>query len=137
MIFDVNAYVDVKFGEITKHMDTVVSILYDTFGECEFHAMGISLRSNWDPAMVELAEKLNKYLEIKHEFNVVRINCYLTKAHFVKDQMHLNGLGYRVFMDRCIGHMIGPYYKAVCKSKRGRLENLSKSGIKSLNKKLK
>ena len=30
-IFDVNAYLDITFEEITKHMDEVLNILYDTF----------------------------------------------------------------------------------------------------------
>ena len=137
VLFDPDAFVEVKYNEIIQHIDRVFEIFHTVFDSVEYHAMGIPIRGNWYPHMVALAEKLNRYLERKHEVNVIRINYILKPEHFVSDKIHLNCYGYRLYMDYCVSQTITTYYKVNRKSKAKRLADLSKSARKSLNKKLK
>ena len=106
-------------------------------GDIPVYAMGIPLHKYWYPHMVELAEKLNQYLEKKHKVTVIRINYLLNDQHFARDEIHLNNRGYRLFMDRCIGSLIDPYYKIERKCKADRKKELSKSAKKNICKKRK
>ena len=42
-IFDQNAFVEVKFYEITQHIDKVFEVFHSVFDNVEYHAMGIPL----------------------------------------------------------------------------------------------
>ena len=136
-IFDPDAFVEVKLYEICQHIDRVFCTLREHIGDVEVYAMGIPLRCYWYPHMVDLAEKLNQYLESKHKVTVVRINYLLTGQHFVRDGIHLNNQGYQLFMDRCLGCLIDPYYKIERKRKADRLLELSKIAKRNICRKRK
>ena len=132
-IFDPDAFVEVKYYEITQHIDKVFAIFHSVFENVEYHAMGIPISTYWYPHMVALAEKLNRR---EHKGNVIHINGILMPGHFTRDKIHLNCSGYRLYMDWCVSQTVTAYYKAVRKPKQKRLADLSRSGRKRLNKKI-
>ena len=63
------------------------------------------------PLNVELAKKLNKYLQEEHQVTICNLNQYKCSRLLKPDLVHLNDFGHRLFMDRGLGPVLEPYYK--------------------------
>ena len=133
-IFDPCAYVDAKYESIAGHIDTVISIIKQRFPNAKLYCLSIPIRSNWYPLIINLAKMLDKYVEFVQKVRVCDINQFLLSEHFCEDRVHLNAKGYRVFMDRGVGIVLGVYFKECRrpKSERRDVAVRSRSGRKRL-----
>lgn len=109
--FDPCAYIDARYEEITAHIDRVMAIILEQYSECNLFSLGIINRPNWLPLSVELAKKINLYLQNEHHVKICHLNPYVQRHMLKPDNVHFNEHGYRLFMDRGLGPVLEPHYK--------------------------
>ena len=73
--------------------------------------MAIMDRDTWSETSKQFAKDLTFYVKECWKIKVMQISGKIKPYHMKKDRVHLNTLGYQVFMDRAVGNVLMSYYK--------------------------
>ena len=68
------------------------------------------IRNNWFPAMRLLAYRMNGYLSKSPSVTLNQINGFLERKHMCRDDIHMNALGYSVFIEKGLGQLLESHY---------------------------
>ena len=64
--------------------------------------------------------RLNAYISKTYDIRKVQINGFIANAHLCRDQIHLNALGYSMFLDKGLGPLLDAHYNVLRKPKNER-----------------
>ena len=108
--FDSKLFVDAAYDDICKDVKVVMSEINVVYKDVRKYGLACIIRKNWFPSIRLLAYRINGYMSKTHCITMNQINGFLDVKHICRDDIHLNALGYRVFVDKGLGPMLDSYY---------------------------
>ncbi len=108
--FDSKLFVDTAYDDTCKEVKSVMTEIDAVYDSVRKYGLSCIMRKNWFPAIRVLAYRINGYMSKSHQITMNQINGFLDGMHFCRDDIHLNALGYRVFVEKGLGPMLDSYY---------------------------
>ena len=109
--FDPNEYFSRELDKFVDQIDEVIDRLENTFEKTEIVFSAVFERSYWDDMTVLMARCINWYIKYYRKCRVINLNGKVPPTLIKRDMVHYKNLGYRVFMDKCLGMLLEYYYR--------------------------
>ncbi len=108
--FDSKLFIDTAYDDICKDVKVVMTEINAVYDSTRKYGLSCIIRKYWFPAIRVLACRINGYMSKTHHVTMNQINGFLEPKHICKDDIHMNAMGYRVFVEKGLGPMLDSYY---------------------------
>ena len=105
--FDPLEYFNQELNKFVDQINQVVNRLENTFENAEVVFSSVFEHEYWD----DLTICINWYMKYYRKHRVINLNGMIPPSLIKRDKVHYKNMGYRIYMDKCIGKLLEFYYR--------------------------